>query len=146
MTTRVKCNPSYGLPLTRGGALRCTPALQAAAPRCWDSPARDDLRHAHFARGGDNDGEDECTKSRTAICDYADQGCAAHGKETIMSDLTLSTFPPMLFVEDLMPILSISRNRAYKLVQNGEIHSVKIGRVYRIPLSAVEAFIEGKNK
>ena len=61
-----------------------------------------------------------------------------------MSDLTLSTFPPMLFVEDLMPILSIGRNRAYKLVQSGEIYSVKIGRVYRIPLSAVEAFINGK--
>ena len=54
---------SYGLPLTRGGALRCTPALQAAAPRCWDSPTTDGLHHACFAGGGDNDGGCESKKA-----------------------------------------------------------------------------------
>ena len=30
----------YGLPLTCGGARRCTPVLQTAASRCWDSLPR----------------------------------------------------------------------------------------------------------
>lgn len=49
-------NSSYGLPLTRGGTRRCLPAKSAAAPRCWDSPAKDGLYHAHCARGGDKYG------------------------------------------------------------------------------------------
>jgi excisionase family DNA binding protein len=61
-----------------------------------------------------------------------------------MSDNELTTLPLMLCVEDLMPILSIGRNRAYKLVRNGEIPSVRIGRLYRIPRSAVVSFIKGK--
>ena len=50
-------NSSYGLPLTRGGTRRCPPAKPAAAPRCWDSPAKDGLYHAHFARGGEKYGD-----------------------------------------------------------------------------------------
>ena len=62
-----------------------------------------------------------------------------------MSDIhDLTILPLMLCVEDLMPILSIGRNRAYKMVKNGEIPSVRIGRLYRIPRSAVESFIKGK--
>ena len=45
---------------------------------------------------------------------------------------------PVLKVEDLTHILSIRRNTAYELVRSGKIHSVKIGRTYRIPRSAVE--------
>lgn len=63
-----------------------------------------------------------------------------------MSNVNLSKLPPMLRVEDLMPILSIGKNRAYKLVQKGEIRSVRIGRLYRIPRSAVESFIKGNEK
>ncbi len=44
-------------------------------------------------------------------------------------------------VEDLTHILSISRNTAYELVRSGKIHSVKIGRTYRIPRSAVEDYL-----
>ena len=50
-TAQVIRNSSNGLPLTRGGARRCPPAKPAAAPRCWDSPAKDGLYHAHCARG-----------------------------------------------------------------------------------------------
>ena len=47
----------------------------------------------------------------------------------------------VLKVEDLTHILSISRNTAYELVRSGKIHSVKIGRTYRIPCSAVEDYL-----
>ena len=55
-TAQVIRNSSYGLPLTRGGARRGPPALHAAAFRCWDSPAKDGLYHAHCARGGEKFG------------------------------------------------------------------------------------------
>ena len=47
--------------------------------------------------------------------------------------LTLDDLPCTLSVEDLMPILGIGRNTAYRLVQTGEIRSIRIGRQIRIP-------------
>ena len=44
-------------------------------------------------------------------------------------------------VEDIAKMLSISRNTAYELVRSGKIRSVKIGRTYRIPLTAVEDYL-----
>ena len=49
--------------------------------------------------------------------------------------------PLVLKVEDLMPILSIGRNMAYKLVRTGQIYSVRIGRSYRIPRDALEDYL-----
>lgn len=45
--------------------------------------------------------------------------------------------PLVLKVEDLMPILKIGRSTAYTLVRSGQIHSVRVGRSYRIPREAV---------
>ncbi len=45
--------------------------------------------------------------------------------------------PLVLSVEDLMPILQIGRSTAYTLVRSGQIHSVRVGRSYRIPREAV---------
>lgn len=45
--------------------------------------------------------------------------------------------PLVLKVEDLMPILQIGRSAAYILVRSGQIHSVRVGRSYRIPREAV---------
>lgn len=47
----------------------------------------------------------------------------------------------VLTVEDLARILAISKNTAYALVRSGKIHSVKIGRTYRIPRSAVQEYL-----
>lgn len=49
-------------------------------------------------------------------------------------------------VEDLTHILSISRNTAYELVRSGKIRSVKIGRIYRIPRSAVEDYLNASGE
>ena len=45
--------------------------------------------------------------------------------------------PLVLRVEDLMPILQIGRSAAYTLVRSGQIHSIRVGRSYRIPREAV---------
>lgn len=63
--------------------------------------------------------------------------CIEGGDILIHEPITTS----VLKEEDLTHILSISRNTAYELVRSGKIHSVKIGRTYRIPCSAVEDYL-----
>lgn len=48
-----------------------------------------------------------------------------------------AALPLVLKAEDLMPILQIGRSAAYTLVRSGQIHSVRVGRSYRIPREAV---------
>ena len=45
----------------------------------------------------------------------------------------LDQYDEVLTVEQLMEILCIGKNVAYKLLNSGEIQSFKIGRVHRIP-------------
>ena len=50
--------------------------------------------------------------------------------------------PLVLKVEDLMQILSIGRNTAYELVRSGQISSIRIGRIYRIPRASLEEYLQ----
>ncbi len=60
-----------------------------------------------------------------------------------MTASTLSKkYPPVLHVKDLAEILSISHNTAYNLVRSGQVHSVRVGRSYRIPLEAVVDYLK----
>lgn len=52
-----------------------------------------------------------------------------------------SDYPDVVSISELQSMLRISRNTAYELVRSGKIHSVKIGRTYRIPRSAVEDYL-----
>ena len=52
--------------------------------------------------------------------------------------------PSVLKVEDVGKILSVGRNTAYALIRSGQIRSIKIGRCYRVPMSAVVEYLEGK--
>ena len=52
--------------------------------------------------------------------------------------------PMTLRVEDLMPILGIGRNTAYRLVRSGEIRSIKVGRQIRIPRQVFLDYLEKK--
>ena len=47
----------------------------------------------------------------------------------------------VLTIEDLMEILFVGRNYAYKLLNSGSIKGFKIGRSWRIPRSSIEEFI-----
>ena len=54
----------------------------------------------------------------------------------------LQKYPPVLSVKDLEEILRISHNTAYALVRSGQIHSVRTGRNYRIPINAVVDYLK----
>lgn len=49
--------------------------------------------------------------------------------------------PLALTVEDLSRLLTIGRNTAYELVRSGKIRSIRVGRIYRIPQSAVDEYL-----
>lgn len=57
---------------------------------------------------------------------------------------SLADLPVTLRVEDLMPVLGIGRNTAYRLVQSGDIRSIKIGRQIRIPRQVLLDYMELK--
>lgn len=50
--------------------------------------------------------------------------------------------PLVLTVEDLMPILRISRNTAYDMVRCGRIRSIRVGTQIRILKQEVQRFME----
>lgn len=49
-------------------------------------------------------------------------------------------------LEDLMTALGISRKAAYRLIQSGDIISVKAGKSYMIPASEYKRYIEGRTE
>ena len=49
----------------------------------------------------------------------------------------------LLTVPELAIELRIGRNAAYKMVRNGLIRSVKIGKAIRVPRKALEDFLSG---
>lgn len=53
----------------------------------------------------------------------------------------LDSLPATLTVRELSKILRIGINSAYDLVKNGTIFSVRVGRQYRIPRSAIEKYL-----
>jgi excisionase family DNA binding protein len=58
--------------------------------------------------------------------------------------MTASTTPPCMpvlyTVEEAAEILRISRWKVYDLIRNGDLRSIKIGRLRRVPLDAVHEF------
>ena len=51
-------------------------------------------------------------------------------------------YPDILTVEDLIKMLIIGRNKAYKLVGDGTIRSIRIGNIHRIPKQNVSDYIK----
>jgi len=52
-----------------------------------------------------------------------------------------NSYPDVLSVKQLCEILDIGKNTAYRLLQSGEIKSIKIGKVYKIPKKYVKEYI-----
>ncbi len=50
----------------------------------------------------------------------------------------------LLAVPEVARRLGMGRSFVYQLVMKGEIPSIKLGRARRIPVSALEKFVEGK--
>ncbi|NTZ20970.1 DNA-binding protein [Paenibacillus sp. JMULE4] len=50
-------------------------------------------------------------------------------------------YDDIITVEELLEMLQIGRNTAYRLLGTGQIKSVRIGRKYRIPRESVIEYI-----
>lgn len=54
-------------------------------------------------------------------------------------------YPDVVSVPELCKMLGgISKKLAYKMLANGDIYSVKVGRSYKIPKISVIAYLTGK--
>ncbi len=53
----------------------------------------------------------------------------------------LKKYPDVINVEQLAEILSVSTKTCYKLVAEGKIEVIKVGRAYRIPKTKVFKYI-----
>ncbi len=50
-------------------------------------------------------------------------------------------FPDMLTIDDFAKAVRIGKSLAYRMVRSGQIRSRRFGRTYRIPKSALIAFV-----
>jgi excisionase family DNA binding protein len=73
-------------------------------------------------------------------------------KEQVMTSSSVSVAaratagdpPRLLFtVEEAARVLGIGRTRMFELIQVGSVETVLIGRLRRIPLDALDAFVTG---
>lgn len=52
----------------------------------------------------------------------------------------------VITVEELMELLYIGKNTAYRLLNSGELRAFKIGKVWKIPREAVGEYILNKTR
>lgn len=50
-----------------------------------------------------------------------------------MYNVILSDYPDVMNIEDMSKALSISTKTGYKLIREGKVTAMKVGRTYRIP-------------
>ena len=60
-----------------------------------------------------------------------------------MKYTSFSDLPLVLNVEDIADTLAIGKNKAYTLVNSGQIKALRLGNHYRIPREAFIAFVRG---
>lgn len=56
-------------------------------------------------------------------------------------DFMLEKYDDVITVDDLCKILHIGKKLAYRLIKDGTIPARQLGRVYRIPKTAVEKYL-----
>lgn len=60
--------------------------------------------------------------------------------------IIFDSYPDVVEVEELREMLGgISRKLAYRLLADNEIHSVRIGRCYKIPKACIIDYLIGEN-
>ncbi|MEK4713567.1 helix-turn-helix domain-containing protein [Sporosarcina sp. FSL K6-5500] len=55
-------------------------------------------------------------------------------------------FDDILTIDELAELLKIGKNTAYRLINTGQIKSIRIGRTHRIPKKSVIEYIISKNR
>ena len=61
-----------------------------------------------------------------------------------MTYKNFETMPFVLDVSDIADTLKIGRNKAYELINKGQIKALKVGNQYRIPRDSFISFIKGE--
>ena len=51
-------------------------------------------------------------------------------------------YPDVVSVDDVSRMLNICKHKVYALLRSGQMHSVRIGHVYRIPKKAVFRYMD----
>ena len=59
-----------------------------------------------------------------------------------MSAATITSSRLLLKVEEVAEILNVGRSTAYHLVLTGEIESITVGRLRRVPAQAVSEYVD----
>ncbi|OGL26555.1 MAG: hypothetical protein A3G44_15610 [Candidatus Rokubacteria bacterium RIFCSPLOWO2_12_FULL_73_47] len=62
---------------------------------------------------------------------------------TITRRTPLAELPELLTIDEAAAWLRLGRNGAYELVRRGEIKSVRLGRLLRVPRAALEELAGG---
>lgn len=60
-----------------------------------------------------------------------------------MKYVNFDQMPMVLSIDDIADTLAIGKNKAYNLVNSGQIRALRLGNHYRIPREAFIAFIRG---
>lgn len=55
----------------------------------------------------------------------------------------LDEVEPVYDAADVAQILRITRQSAYRLIRSGQLRSVKIGRLVRVPKSSMDKYLHG---
>jgi len=61
-------------------------------------------------------------------------------------NLSINQEMELISLEEMCEILSIGKNRAYELLNNKEIKSFRIGKVWKIPRKSIDRYIIEKAK
>jgi len=54
-------------------------------------------------------------------------------------------YPDVLSVKDIQSALNIGKAAAYRLLETGQIHSFRIGRVFKVPKNALVQYINNQS-
>lgn len=58
--------------------------------------------------------------------------------------MTNETEPRVVSVEDAAIMLACSRSTIYGLMKSGDLFNIKVGKLRRIPVEGIEAFMRGE--
>ena len=53
-----------------------------------------------------------------------------------------ANYPDVVSINELMKMLNISKPTAYRLLQNGDVKNIKVGKQYRIPKKLVIEYLK----
>lgn len=56
---------------------------------------------------------------------------------------SLKKYPDVLSVSQVQQILAVGERAVYKLIHDGDLVSLKVGKGYRIPKASVEVLLKG---